>query len=232
MKRFYKNVAVVAGDGGHRIELDGRPVRTPGKRLLEVSSAPLADAIAGEWREQGDDIDPASMGLMQLAATAIDRIADERESIAAQIAGYGCTDLLCYRAEFPEDLAEIQASSWQPLLDWLEGEIGARLIPTIGISAIDQPEASIEAIRGAVDEHDDFELAVLSVLTPLGGSVVTGLAVTRGRIDSATAFEVTQVDETYQIGKWGLDSEAEIRRENIRREMLAAERFLKLYRAG
>ena len=93
-------------------------------------------------------------------------------------------------------------------------------------------EPSIAAIRKAVDDHDDFELAVLSVLTPLGGSVVTGLAVTRGRIDSATAFEVTQVDETYQIGKWGLDSEAEIRRENIRREMLAAERFLKLYRTG
>ena len=188
MKRFYKDVAVVAGDGGHRIELDSRPVRTPRKRLIEVASAPLADAIAGEWRNQGEEIDLAGMEMMQLAATAIDRIADERDSIADQIAGYGRTDLLCYRAEFPEDLAETQASSWQPLLDWLEGDIGARLIPTIGISAIDQPEPSIAAIRKAVDDHDDFELAVLSVLTPLGGSVVTGLAVTRGRIDSATAF--------------------------------------------
>lgn len=232
MKRFYKDVAVVAGDGGHRIELDGRPVRTPRKRLLEVASSQLADAIAGEWREQGDEIDLAAMEMMQLAATAIDRIGDERESIAGQIAAYGRTDLLCYRAEFPEDLAEAQASAWQPLLDWLEAEIGARLTPTIGISAIDQPETAIAAIRGAVDELDDFELAALSVLTPLGGSVVAGLAVTRGRIDAAAAFEATQVDETYQIGKWGLDSEAEIRRENIRREMLASERFLNLYRAG
>lgn len=200
--------------------------------MLEVASVPLADAIADEWRAQGDDIDPATMEMMQLAATAIDRIGDERESIAGQIAGYGRTDLLCYRAEFPEDLAATQATAWQPLLGWLEDEIGARLTPTTGISAIDQPETAIAAIRGAVDEHDDFELAALSVLTSLGGSVVVGLALTRGRIDGAAAFEVTQVDETYQIGKWGLDSEAEVRRENIRREMLAVERFLNLYRAG
>lgn len=232
MKRFYKDVAVVQGDGGHRIELDGRPVRTPLKRLVAVTSAPLADAIAEEWRSQGEDIDLAGMEMMQLAATAIDRIADERASITNQIAGYGRTDLLCYRADYPEDLAEAQAAAWQPLLDWLEADIGARLVPTVGIAAIEQPGEALDAIARTVEEHDDFSLAVLSVLTSLGGSVVVGLAVTRGHIDGIAAFEASQVDETYQIGKWGLDSEAEIRRENIRREMLAAERFLRLYRAG
>jgi chaperone required for assembly of F1-ATPase len=232
LKRFYKDVAVVQGDGGHRIELDGRPVRTPLKRLVAVTSAPLADAIAEEWRSQGEDIDLAGMEMMQLAATAIDRIADERASITNQIAGYGRTDLLCYRADYPEDLAEAQAAAWQPLLDWLEADIGARLVPTVGIAAIEQPGEALDAIARTVEEHDDFSLAVLSVLTSLGGSVVVGLAVTRGHIDGIAAFEASQVDETYQIGKWGLDSEAEIRRENIRREMLAAERFLRLYRAG
>jgi chaperone required for assembly of F1-ATPase len=202
------------------------------KRLVAVTSAPLADAIAEEWRSQGEDIDLAGMEMMQLAATAIDRIADERASITNQIAGYGRTDLLCYRADYPEDLAEAQAAAWQPLLDWLEADIGARLVPTVGIAAIEQPGEALDAIARTVEEHDDFSLAVLSVLTSLGGSVVVGLAVTRGHIDGIAAFEASQVDETYQIGKWGLDSEAEIRRENIRREMLAAERFLRLYRAG
>lgn len=230
MKRFYKDVAT-AGDGtGYRIELDGRPVRTPLKKLLAVSSPVLAEAIAGEWRDQGDEINPRGMPMMQLAATALDRIGAERDAIAGQIAGYGGTDLVCYRADFPDDLVEQQAAAWDPLIDWLDETCGARLVPTAGIKAVDQSPDALASIRTAVDECDDFTLAALSVATAHAGSVVIGLAFVRGHLDAEQAFLASRVDEEFQIARWGLDHEAETRRDAVRTELLNAGRFLELYR--
>ena len=56
MKRFYKTVTVAAGN---RILLDGRPVKTPGRADLAAPTQGLAEAIAAEWSEQGETIDPA-----------------------------------------------------------------------------------------------------------------------------------------------------------------------------
>ena len=37
MKRFYKEVAVEEADGGYRVTLDGRPIRTQGGPIRRVS---------------------------------------------------------------------------------------------------------------------------------------------------------------------------------------------------
>src|SRR5258708_22314797 len=50
MKRFYKETAVAAGDGGYRVLLDGKPMRTPAKAVLVTPTQALAEAIAAEWR--------------------------------------------------------------------------------------------------------------------------------------------------------------------------------------
>ena len=46
-KRFWTSAAVVKTAGGHAIELDGRPVRTPARALLVLPSRAMADAVAG-----------------------------------------------------------------------------------------------------------------------------------------------------------------------------------------
>ena len=47
--------------------------------------------------------------------------------MAEIVAAYGGTDLLCYRAEAPEELVRRQAEAWDPLLDWAADRYGARL---------------------------------------------------------------------------------------------------------
>ena len=73
-KRFYK---VVLNRAERQLPdpADGRAVRTPKKPLLRAHPA-LADAIAVEWAEQSERIDPASMPLTRIANTAIDAVAD------------------------------------------------------------------------------------------------------------------------------------------------------------
>ena len=118
MKRFYKDVTIVAESDGHAIRLDDRPVRTPARALLTLPTLALAQAVAEEWRAQGDTVDPASMPFTGLANAAIDHIVPNRAQFAAGIARYGESDLLCYRAHSPETLVARQAAAWDPLLDW------------------------------------------------------------------------------------------------------------------
>ena len=117
MRRFYTAASV--GEG-RRILLDGKKVKTPGRRDLALPTDALAGAIADEWNAQDRKIDPRSMPLTGLANAAIDRIAPEPAAFARGLAAYGESDLLCYRAEGPAPLVARQAERWDPILAWAE----------------------------------------------------------------------------------------------------------------
>jgi chaperone required for assembly of F1-ATPase len=119
MKRFYQNVAVVADPtgAGFGIELDGKTLRSPAKAPLVMPTRALADAVALEWAEQGDEVAPATMPMMRIVSTAIDLVADRRDQICAETVKFAETDLLCYRADEPDALVHRQAAGWQPLVD-------------------------------------------------------------------------------------------------------------------
>ena len=228
-KRFYKQAAAVDdGAGAFGVALDARPIRTPGGMTLAVPTGALAQAIAGEWRDQEDQIDPLSMPMMRLAATAIDRIGRERDAVVGQIAAFGETDMLCYRTAEPAALAARQAECWQPLLDWAAETYDARLAVVNGVTPVAQDANALAALARAVGSHDDFRLAALSRITASCGSLVVALAVTARRIDAGEAVAASQLDEDWQAEKWGRDAEAEARRETLAGEIAAAALFLDL----
>ncbi len=107
-RRFYKTVTIAAGENGHAVHLDGKPVRTPARRLLAVPVPELARALADEWAAQGEHIDPAKMPLTRLANTILDGVAAARGQVAAEIRKYLATDLLFYRADAPSARRGIQ----------------------------------------------------------------------------------------------------------------------------
>ena len=182
MKRFYEQVSTASVDDGQRFEvlLDARGVRTPMRRPLQVPSPSLADAIAEEWRAQDDEIDVESMPSTRIAATAVDRVAEDREGYIDQIAAFGGTDLVCYRAQAPAELVVRQMRVWQPMLDWAAETFGGELIVTDGLLTVDQPSDSLARLRAAVADHDLYELAALGVATSASGSVVVALAACLG----------------------------------------------------
>ena len=94
MKRFYKETAVDLGDGGHRVLLDGRPMRTPAKAVLVVPTRALAEAIAAEWGAVPDkaDINVSHLPLTRLAATGLDRVASQRARVIEDTAKYAGSD--------------------------------------------------------------------------------------------------------------------------------------------
>jgi len=236
VQRFYKAVTVGAAEsaagGAFRILLDGRAVRTPGRAEGLLPTRAVAEAVAGEWAAQHDVLDPQSMPLTGLAWTALDRVRPARAEIVEAVGANAAHDLLCYRAEGPVDLAARQQALWQPLLDWLALTFDAPLAVTAGIVSVEQPPAALAALARAVAARDDFALAALSAATAATGSLVIALALVEGRIDAEAAFAAAQLDESYQLERWGEDAEAARRRAAIRAELAAVERFVALLRTS
>ena len=227
-RRFWDAVIVAPEGAGFTVRLDAKGLRTPGQAPLVVPTAPLAEAIAGEWRAIEEKIDPERLPLTKAANTAIDRVARERAAVIDTIAAYGDADLLCYRAEEPEGLRARQEAIWDPWLDWSAATLAAPLSPVAGIMHRPQSPDSLAALRAEVARYDALGLTALHDLVTLSGSLVLGLAVARRDLDGAEAWEIARLDETWQIEQWGADDDAERLAAARRASFLRAETILNL----
>ncbi|WOF42704.1 ATPase [Sphingopyxis indica] len=228
MKRFWKTAKAARQDGGWGIALDGRAVRTPARAPLIVASEPLARAIAAEWQGQGETVDPAAMPLTGIANAAIDLAAPDPAAFAAPIAAYAESDLLCYRDDRDAALQAEQAAAWNPLLAWAEGRHGVEFALAQGVLPVDQPKATVAALKGAVHALDPFRLAALSPLVTIGGSLVAGLALAERAFDADALWQAVSLDERYQERRWGTDGEAQAMRARREADWHNAARFLEL----
>jgi len=225
MKRFWKNVTVDAECG---VRLDGRPVRTPGRVPLLLPTDMLAEAVADEWRVVTDDIDPRAMPLTGMANAAIDRVAPDPVAFAAGLAAYGESDLLCYRADSPPDLVARQADLWDPPLDWARERYDVHFEIVTGVMHRPQPAATIERLGAAIAARPAFELAPLSPIVTITGSLVLALALAECAMEAKAVWAAANLDEDWQAEQWGEDDLAVKARETRRRDFDAAARFLSL----
>jgi chaperone required for assembly of F1-ATPase len=228
MKRFYKIVSV--DEAERRVLLDGKPMKTPAGNGFVLPSLAMAEAVAAEWRAQGETIKPESMPITRMNATQIDRVAPRRSDMEAEMVAYAGSDLLCYRAEEPAALVERQAVTWDPLLHWAAGKLGLSLSVTAGIMPIEQAPEALIAAASYLAGLSDSELTALALAVPPAGSFVIGAALVSGKMTSDEVFAVSQLDETFQIELWGEDYEAADRRAALKAEFIEIERYLKLAR--
>jgi chaperone required for assembly of F1-ATPase len=224
-RRFYKSAGIAPVEGGWGILLDGKPLRSPAKRPFVLPTEALAAAIAEEWLAQGEKISPSSMPLMQFAATALDRLADNHSGLIEEIAGYGRSDLICYRADEPASLVQRQEERWQPLIAWAAERYDITLNITAGIVVVGQPSHTLSTFRRVLEACDLFALTALAAATTAAGSLVIALALAEDRLSADEAADAALLDELFQAEKWGSDPEAEQRRAAIRADLAAAKRF-------
>jgi chaperone required for assembly of F1-ATPase len=211
-KRFYSQAHVgEGGPDGFPVLLDGKPVRTPARRLLAAPTRALAEAVAQEWQGQEALIDPGRMPLTRLANAVIDAVAEQAAAVAEEIAHYLGSDLLCYRAEAPAGLVEKQTLVWNPLLAWASDALGARFVQIEGVVFAAQPREAIDAARAAIPA-DIWRLGALSAITTLTGSGLLALALARDAIDKDAVWAAAHVDEDWQMSQWGRDELALARR--------------------
>ncbi len=226
-KRFYVEAAAVAApEGGFTVMLDARTLRTPAGNAFIVPTLALAQACAAEWSAQGAHILPAAMPVTQMAFAALDWTGDRRADRIAYVAAYGETDLCCHRAEQPVELVARQAAVWDPLVQWGDAELGAKLPVVTGVIAAPIDESVLDTLRAHADALDDFRLTALTQATGLAGSALIGAALVRGRLTAEQAFQAASLDDLWSIEHWGEDAEALARLARMRAEFDAVARFL------
>ena len=212
MKRFYKTVEVAEADGGWRVLLDGRAIKTAAGAPQTVPTRALADALAGEWSEQGETLDPALFALRDLADYAIDAVATGKEDVVAGLLPYAETDTLCYRADPDEPLHRRQIEVWEPVLAHAENRFDVRFTRVSGIVHKPQPTATLERLAGELQGKDPFTLAALRVLASLSASLVTGLLAVEPDANVPMLWAAASLEEEWQAELWGREWEAEERR--------------------
>jgi chaperone required for assembly of F1-ATPase len=228
-KRFYKAVSVEARDGHYAVLLDGRPVRTPKKALLQVPTLALAEALRMEWAAQETEINPTRMPLTRLVNTAIDGVSGLEEKVAAEIVQYAGSDLLCYRATGPAALSTRQDAAWDPILAWAQSWIGCgHFHVTSSIIHVAQSADILDGLSRRLAGRDAYALSALHVITTLTGSAMLAVAHAEGAISLDQAWRAAHIDEDFQIEQWGADFEAEHRRAVRWRDMQAASQLLTL----
>jgi chaperone required for assembly of F1-ATPase len=222
-KRFYAEVSVAEVEDGHTILLDGKPVKTPAKNALVAQTARMAELLRCEWADQVDVIDPRRMPVTRLVNTAIDGVSVEPQAVFEDLLRFSTSDMLCYRAEGPENLVARQIDQWDPILDWASDALGARFVLIEGIMPADQPKEAIAAFGQALRKYQTpIELAALHTITTLTGSALLALAFAQGRISADKAWALAHLDEDWTNEHWGADAEAEHRRKQRLEEMQAA----------
>lgn len=224
-RRFWTTASVVPVEGGYTVQLDGRPVRTPLKAPLVLPTLGLAEAVAAEWQAQVGKVNPETMPFTRTANSAIDKVAPQFDAVAAMLAEYGGSDLLCYRAEGPPDLVARQAEAWDPLLVWALERFGADLVVTSGVMHVAQPPESLVGLHSRVAGMSPFQLSAFHDLVALSGSLVLALAVTDKRVTAEEAWRLSRIDEDWQISLWGEDEEAAEIAALKRAAFLQADRF-------
>lgn len=230
MKRFWKDVAVEAADGGFHVTLDGRAIRTQAGAPQVVPTRELAEAMADEWRGQGEEVDPRGFPLRDLADFAIDHVSADRASVIAKLLGYAETDTLCYRADPDEPLFRRQAELWEPLLQALETRHGVRLNRISGVIHRPQPTDSLDRLRQTLEACDDSTLAALNTLAPLAASLTVALAAVEPLADPEALFAAANCEQDWQAELWGWDAEAERTRAERLASFELAARFASLSR--
>ncbi len=228
-KCFYERVGTGKQHDGWVVLLDGRTVRTPGNNPLVVPSEALCDALAAEWAAQQNVIDPASMPLTRIVNTALDGVAGNEQDVCDEIVKFAGSDLLCYRADHPQQLVARQARAWDAPLAWMAGTHGVALACAVGIMPVAQDRAALDAFRRLIAGEHALRLAALHILVTLSGSAVLGYGVLARHIDDETAWSAAHVDEDWQFSQWGEDGEARERRARRRQEFAAAARLLSLF---
>lgn len=225
MKRFWKDVSVISAEGGWQVALDGRAIKTQGGAAQILPTRSLAEMLAEEWRGQGEEVDPSTFPLRDMADYAIDQVAADPASAAAKLLAYSETDTLCYRADPDEPLHARQQEVWEPIVTAFEAREGVQLTRVSGIVHHPQPDATLDALRERLARLDPFALAPLEILTALSASLCVGLSALERDADHTALWAASELEEHWQAELWGRDEEAKARHETRTRAFMLAADF-------
>ncbi|MEP3420541.1 MAG: ATP12 family protein [Erythrobacter sp.] len=231
MKRFYDDVGTRSVEGsGWQVTLDGRGLKTVKGTAQIVPTQRLATALAQEWEDQSEELDPATFPIRDMVDYAIDVVGVDTAAAAGKIVAYGDTDTLLYRADPDEPLYPRQIDVWEPIVADFEAREGVEMTRVSGVIHRPQNDAALAHLRERLGAQSPFALAGIELMTSLAASLIVGLTAseTDDEAEAMALWQAASLEEEWQADLWGRDPEAEERRAKRQSDFLEAQKATRL----
>ena len=216
MKKSWEKVSIKKiSSNSFQIMLDDRILQTPLKREFVLPNLNLTQEIVKEWDQDSKNINTESMIFYGLISTSLDKIIDNKNLYINDILDYIDTDLICYRAENPKELVELQKIKWDPIILLIERYIGTKVQVFQGILPKKQHATVHANLNNLINQFDIFEISALHRITNITGSIFLSLCVLKKDISKNEVFELSFLDELWQAENWGFDEETSQKRNEI-----------------
>ena len=149
-----------------------------------------------------------------------------RQETVAQLAAFARTDVLLFWSR-QEALRRRQEALWAPLIAWAKEVLQVEIVPTDTLEVPEENETFVVCLRAFLSALSDRELTAVAAAAFNMRSVLSALALVKGRINAEEAFQAAWLEELWQAEKWGIDEEAEARRQACLQALEEVETFVK-----
>ena len=231
MKKFWKIVQVKKKlKNSFEILLDKRILKTPMQKNLIFSNYKIAKETALEWDIDEKEINTENMVFYGLISTAIDKICNDKVLYIENVLGFINTDLICYRADGPNELVDLQNSSWNPIISFIKKYIDVEVETFIGVMPSKQSLEIFIRLKTLINSFSDIEISALHRMTNLTGSIFISICILKGDVLKNEVFELSFLDELWQAKNWGIEEESLDKRDKIANELNRIISFVELIR--
>jgi chaperone required for assembly of F1-ATPase len=220
MKKFWKTVEVSElTTDSYQILLDKKILKTPMQNDLTFPNYRISYETSLEWDINSNELDTDKMVFFGIFSTAIDRIVNERVLYINEIMKFVDTDMICYKAEKPNELVELQNKHWNPILLIIKRYIGLEIEFFRGVMPRNQNKQIHNKIKKLINKFSNLELSILYRLTNITGSIFISLCIIKGDIIKKHICQLCFLDELWQAENWGVEEEAAKKRDEVSKEL-------------
>lgn len=153
-------------------------------------------------------------------------VSARRTEIIDRLAGFAVHDVLLFRSDDHAVHAR-QEQQWQPVLDRINKRYALDFQPTDGLETPLCNEKQAALLKTVLEGLPLKELTAVYDASMHMRSVLLALALVRGDISAGEAFELSELEELYQMQKWGADEEAENRRRLLQKSLSDIEKYVR-----
>lgn len=201
-------------------------LKTPQGNSFQVLTLSLAKAIEDEW-EKAPERHYQRKPLTSLAATALDRVAPEKEAYIQDILAMISKDSLLFWETKPPSLVKLQEEKWAIVLEEINEWLGLHLKPATSLTIQSLSSVEEAQVKVFLVGQSHFKLAALSHLLTLTSSFCLSCLIMENHLSPEEGWDLAHLHEHYQRLKWGEDPDALALEENQRTEFFETVRFLK-----
>ncbi len=211
MDHLIKNIKIdiiQSKKGKYLLYINNKSLKTPDGNIIELPSMKLAKILLKDYESSFKSKPLNIVRPIKITNTAIDKIKPNNIFYINEITDNLNNDMICYFANSPVELVDLQNKEWLPLINYMKSSYNIELIYTSKLFSINQKPDSLLKLKNLLNEINIFKLSAIYTLSQITKSIIISLALVNNKISAKKAFENSNLEELYQISKWGKDEEA------------------------